>query len=67
MTDIENARLSGRHGAAWRELGFGTLDSEGNWEPFDDAPSPFDGLRTLGLIVVLGAVSVAWVVAAVLR
>jgi hypothetical protein len=53
MTDIENARLSGRHGAAWRELGI-------------DAPvrSPFDGLRTLALIVVLSAAIVAWVVVA---
>lgn len=56
MTDIENARLSGRHGAAWRELGI-------------DAPEPthFDGLRTQWLIVVLGAAIVAGVVVAVLR
>jgi hypothetical protein len=40
------------------------------WEPDDyprTSPSPYGGLRTQWLIVVLGAVVVGWVVAAVLR
>ncbi len=34
MTDELNLVTRHRHGEKLRELGFGTLDAEGNWQPF---------------------------------
>jgi hypothetical protein len=38
VIDTENMRTSGRHGQKLHKLGFGTLDAEGNWEPFEPVP-----------------------------
>ncbi len=43
-----------RHGQKLRELGFGTLDAEGNWEPFPDEPErhlDWGALAGIGLLV----------------
>jgi hypothetical protein len=63
VIDTENMRTSGRHGQKLHELGFGTLDAEGNWEPLDEPEQHLDWGALAGIgLVVLSACLIAWAV-----
>jgi hypothetical protein len=64
VIDTENMRTSGRHGQKLHELGFGTLDAQGNWQPFE--PVPLTQVNWPAVAVLAGLVAfwglIAWAV-----